>query len=177
MEQAVVPLIEARGLRFSYRPGEEVLKGISFAIHSGEFVAVTGPSGSGKSTLFYLLGCLLDKFEGDVLIRGQPTRRLSQNEKSWLRNREIGFVFQQFYLLPRATVLENILLPTQFPFDDSRPTPEDIHRARDISEKLGITSLLERNPQELSGGQQQRVAIARALLRKAKLYSGRRTHR
>lgn len=166
---AVVPLVEARGLRFSYRRGEEVLKGLSFSIYSGEFVAVTGPSGSGKSTLFYLLGCLLDKFEGDVLIKGQSTRSLGENEKSWLRNREIGFVFQQFYLLPRASVLENILLPTQFPFDESRASPEDIKRAYEIAAKLGITELLERNPQELSGGQQQRVAIARALLRKAQL--------
>ncbi|MEO5667927.1 MAG: ATP-binding cassette domain-containing protein [Bdellovibrionota bacterium] len=169
MENAVVPVVEARGLRFSYRPGEEILKGVSFKIHPGELVAVTGPSGSGKSTLFYLLGCLLDRFEGDVLVKGRSTRDLSQNEKAWLRNREIGFVFQQFYLLPRATVLENILLPTQFPFDDSRATPEDRARAAQIAEKLGITDLLDRSPQELSGGQQQRVAIARALLRKADL--------
>ena len=166
---AVVPLVEARNLRFSYRPGEEVLKGISFAIRPGELVAVTGPSGSGKSTLFYLLGCLLDRFEGEVLIKGQSTRELSQNDKAWLRNREIGFVFQQFYLLPRATVMDNILLPTQFPFDDSRPTEADRERARTIADKLGITDLLDRNPQELSGGQQQRVAIARALLRNAEL--------
>jgi macrolide transport system ATP-binding/permease protein len=168
-DDADVPLVEARNLRFSYRPGEEVLKGISFKIGAGEFVAVTGPSGSGKSTLFYLIGCLLDRFQGEVLFRGQATRTLSQNEKSWLRNREIGFVFQQFYLLPRATVLDNILLPTFFPFDDSHPTTEDRARAAEIAEKLGITELLDRNPQELSGGQQQRVAIARALLRRAQL--------
>ncbi len=166
---ANAPLVEVRNLKFAYRPGEMILKGISFAIHPGEFVAVTGPSGSGKSTLFYLLGCLLDKYQGEVLFRGMPTQAMLQNEKSWLRNREIGFVFQQFYLLPRATVLENILLPTYFPFDESKPTKEDRARAALIAEKLGITELLDRNPQELSGGQQQRVAIARALLRKAEL--------
>jgi macrolide transport system ATP-binding/permease protein len=168
-DDAADALIEVKDLRFSYRPGEEVLKGISFAIYPGDFVAVTGPSGSGKSTLFYLLGCLLDRFEGDVILKGESIRGLGPESKAWLRNREIGFVFQQFYLMPRATVLENILLPAQFPFDDSRPTPLDRARALEIAEKLGIVELLQRNPQELSGGQQQRVAIARALLRKAEL--------
>ncbi|HVJ63698.1 MAG TPA: ATP-binding cassette domain-containing protein [Bdellovibrionota bacterium] len=163
------PLIEVRDLKFYYRPGEWILKGISFAIHEGEFVAVTGPSGSGKSTLFYLLGCLLDKYKGQVYFRGDPTRSRSPNERAWLRNREIGFVFQQFYLLPRSTVMENILLPTYFPFDESKPSQEDRERVTAIAERLGIAHLLQRSPQELSGGQQQRVAIARALLRKAEL--------
>lgn len=164
-----VPLIEAKNLEFAYRAGEKILNGISFKIGMGEFVAVTGPSGSGKSTLFYLLGCLLDKYQGEVLLRGRPTKELDQNEKAWLRNQEIGFVFQQFYLLPRASVLDNILLPAYFPFDESVPTEADTVYAYTIADKLGITHLLNRNPQELSGGQQQRVAIARALLRKPKL--------
>lgn len=169
MAEENVPLIEARDLEFSYRAGEKILRGISFQIGCGELVAVTGPSGSGKSTLFYLLGCLLDKYSGDVVFRGQSTKALASNEKSWLRNREIGFVFQQFYLLPRATVRENILLPTYFPFDDSSPSATDRVQVEEIATKLGIAGLLDRNPQELSGGQQQRVAIARALLRRPQL--------
>lgn len=160
------PLIEAKNLKFSYRKSEKILKGVSFEIGKGEFVAVTGPSGSGKSTLFYLLGCLLDKYSGDVVFRGKSTKAMSPEEKSWLRNKEIGFVFQQFYLLPRASVRDNILLPTYFPFDDSKPSAEDLENVETIAENLGIKHLLERTPQELSGGQQQRVAIARALIRK-----------
>jgi macrolide transport system ATP-binding/permease protein len=159
------PLIEARELRFSYRVGEEILKGVSFKIHAGELVAVTGPSGSGKSTLFYLLGCLLDRYKGEVFYQGTPTRELDPSRRAWLRNQGVGFVFQQFYLLPRASVLDNILLPTFYPYDHSAPSPADRERALSLATKLGIEDLLERRPQELSGGQQQRVAIARALLR------------
>jgi macrolide transport system ATP-binding/permease protein len=158
-------LIEVKDLRFAYRNGEEVLRGLSFSVGRGELVALTGPSGSGKSTLFYLLGCLLDKYTGEISIQGRATKDLSAFEKSYLRNEEIGFVFQQFFLLPRATVLENILLPAYFPNDSSKPTAQDRAKAIEIARKLGFEELLDRKPQELSGGQQQRVAIARALLK------------
>src|ERR1039457_1663412 len=111
-------VIDVRNLIFSYFIGERevpVLKDVSFSIAKGDFVAIQGPSGSGKSTLFYVLGCLLRFKSGQVLINGKNVSRLSNSEMALLRNREIGFVFQQFHLLPRATVLENILLPTQYP--------------------------------------------------------------
>ncbi len=158
-------LIEVSNLRFSYRNGEEILRGLSFSIHKGELVALTGPSGSGKSTLFYLLGCLLDKYQGEISINGRGTHQLSAFEKSFLRNQEIGFVFQQFYLLPRASVLENILLPAYYPNENSKPSKPDRQRALEIIDRLGLSEFLDRTPQELSGGQQQRVAIARALLK------------
>jgi len=159
-------IVEVRNLRFSYSVNsEEILKGLSFSMAQGEMVALTGPSGSGKSTLFYLLGCLLERYQGEVIFKGQNTRSLHETEKAWLRNQGIGFVFQQFYLLPRASVLENILLPAYYPYDHSKPTKSDRARVDTIAKDLGIYELLHRKPQELSGGQQQRVAIARALLR------------
>jgi len=161
----VAAVVEVKNLSFSYRNGEPVLKNLSLSINEGDFIAVTGPSGSGKSTLFYLLGCLLDKYQGEILFQNRALRKLSENERALLRNQRIGFVFQQFYLLPRASVRENILLPTYYPFDDAHPVQADEDRALDIVKSLGIAELLDRGPQELSGGQQQRVAIARALMR------------
>lgn len=159
------PLIEVKDLKFSYREGEPVLRGVSFTIEKGDFVAVTGPSGSGKSTLFYLLGALVGRFEGDIALAGISHRRLSEKDKSILRNHHIGFVFQQFHLLSRATVLENVLLPTYYPFDSSRPSSADREKAADLLRRLDLADLMNRMPHELSGGQQQRVAIARALVR------------
>ncbi|MGE0764398.1 MAG: ATP-binding cassette domain-containing protein [Bdellovibrionales bacterium] len=158
-------LLETRNLGFSYKTGPPVLKGISFGIRHGEFVAITGPSGSGKSTLFYLLGALTSKFKGDIFFEGISYRTMSAEKAAVFRNQNIGFVFQQFYLLPRANVLDNILLPANYPFETSRPTLVDQERAKNLAHELGIEHLLERGPQQLSGGQQQRVAIARALLR------------
>ncbi len=158
-------ILEARNLKFSYKIGEPVLRSVSFVIEQGDFVAVTGPSGSGKSTLFYLLGALAENFDGEILFRGTNYQRMNAKEKSIFRNREIGFVFQQFHLLARATVLDNVLLPTYYPYDTSLPTHQDRERAMEILSHLGIEELAHRKPQELSGGQQQRVAIARALIR------------
>lgn len=158
-------LIDAANLRFSYRPGEWVLKNVSLQIEQGEMVAITGESGSGKSTLFYLLGALTDRYEGKIQIAGATLSELSPAERAQFRNQEIGFVFQQFFLLPRATARENILLPTYYPSPDSRPTAQDVARVEELAMRLGLRDLLERGPQEMSGGQQQRVAIARALMR------------
>lgn len=162
---AGAPLVEVKNLKFSYRKGENVLNNLSLTIGEGELVALTGPSGSGKSTLFYVLGCLLEKYEGEVLWSGRSLKKLSETERAFLRNQQIGFVFQQFYLLPRASVKDNILLPAYYPFENSAPNDDDKQRVLDIVKKLNIEDLLDRRPQELSGGQQQRVAIARALLR------------
>jgi macrolide transport system ATP-binding/permease protein len=158
-------LLEVRNVKFSYRKGEPVLRGVSFGIERGDFVAVTGPSGSGKSTLFYLLGALVSKFEGEIFFAGREHRQAGERECAILRNSYVGFVFQQFHLLARASVLENVLLPANYPYDTSRPTEADRARALEILNRLGLGDLTSRMPQELSGGQQQRVAIARALIR------------
>lgn len=158
-------LFEIRQLQFSYKVGEPVLKNVSFDVQQGDFVAVTGPSGSGKSTLFYLLGALTEKFNGDIFFEDYNYRQMTPKQKSILRNQSIGFVFQQFHLLPRATVLENVLLPTYYPYDNSQPTEKDREQALQILNQLGLSEFTHRKPQELSGGQQQRVAIARALIR------------
>lgn len=161
----MTPLFEVKELKFAYRKDEPVLRGVSFSLAEGDFAAVTGPSGSGKSTLFYLLGALVSRFEGEIFFRGKAHRDVSESDKAAFRNHEIGFVFQQFYLLRRATVLENVLLPTYYPYDTSRPTDADRRRALDLLSRLGLSELSARMPHELSGGQQQRVAIARALIR------------
>lgn len=161
--------IDVSNLTFCYRPDEPVLRNLTFAIAEGEMVAITGESGSGKSTLFYLLGLLATQYDGNIRFDGRPLQKLRPEEQAQLRNQAIGFIFQQFFLLPRATVLDNILLPTFYPFAHSQPTAADRSRAIQLAERLGIAELLNRKPQELSGGQQQRVAIARALMRDPKL--------
>lgn len=163
------------GVSFEYRSEDrsvQVLNDVSLAIRPGEFVAIRGPSGSGKSTLFYLLGCLLRPTSGKVWVNGQDVSRLDDETLAYVRNREIGFVFQQFHLIPRASVLENILLPAQYPWELKREPGEMERaeaRARELAAKLGIGDRLEHSPNQLSGGQQQRVAIARALMNDAPL--------
>jgi macrolide transport system ATP-binding/permease protein len=165
-------VLAARDLKFAYpplfpgAPETPILHGVSLDIRRGEFVAIQGPSGSGKSTLFYLLGCLLQPTSGSIQFSGAETTTLSADERAYLRNERIGFVFQQFHLLSRASVLENILLPARYPCE--RPDPRIDHykqRAKELASKLGLTEYLGRMPNQLSGGQQQRVAIARALLK------------
>lgn len=158
-------LIEVENVSFAYKAGEPVLRGVSFVVDQGDFVAVTGPSGSGKSTLFYLLGALASSYTGDITFQGKSLRLQTEREKAIFRNDQIGFVFQQFHLMSRATVLENVLLPAYYPFDTSRPGENDRRRAIEILNQLGLGDLVNRMPHQLSGGQQQRVAIARALIR------------
>jgi macrolide transport system ATP-binding/permease protein len=170
-------MIEVRNLSFSYRAdadggGEaprKVIQELDFTVERGDFVAIQGPSGSGKSTLFYILGCMLRPSEGSVLINGQDISRLSDDELAWVRNREIGFVFQQFHLLPRASVLENVLLPTRYPAEHAHPGRDRLAKARALLERLGLAPFAHRRPNQLSGGQQQRVAIARALMNDVEL--------
>lgn len=156
------PLIELRQATKTYQTGPEklhALKGVSLTIARGEFVAITGPSGSGKSTLMHILGLLDTLTHGTYLLDGQDVSRLSGSRQAEIRNREIGFVFQQFNLLPRATVLENVLLPAIY---DNSPPP--VARAREVIEMVGLGDHIRHRGNQLSGGQMQRVAIARALI-------------
>jgi len=142
------------------------LAGVDLRIGAGEFVAVTGPSGSGKSSLLNILGCLDHPSSGRYLVEGRDVATLDDEASSDIRNRRIGFVFQSFHLLPRLTVLENVLLPLRF----HRAPPADAPgRARALLERVGLGERGDHRPGELSGGQMQRAAIARALLLKPAL--------
>ena len=137
------------------------LAGVDLRIGAGEFVAITGPSGSGKSSLLNILGCLDHPSSGRYLIEGRDVAGFDDEAASHLRNRRIGFVFQSFHLLPRLTVLENVLLPLRF----HREPPAGIHdRALALLDRVGLGGRRDHRPGELSGGQMQRAAIARALL-------------
>lgn len=163
-------MIQVTNLRKVYHMGEievPALRGVSFAIQRGEFVAIMGPSGSGKSTLMNLLGCLDTPDEGHYILDGLPVERLDRNLLSAVRNRKIGFVFQQFNLLPRQTALENVALPLVYLGGVS--SDERLQRAQEALELVGLGDRLDHRPRELSGGQQQRVAIARALVTKPAL--------
>ena len=144
--------------------GEDVhaLRGISFSISEGEFVSIMGTSGSGKSTLLNILGCLDTPSAGDYIIDGVSIKNLSKNELSTLRNRKIGFVFQNYNLLARTTAVENVELPLFY--NNEVPAKERRDRAVAALKLVGLESRMEHMPNQLSGGQQQRVAIARALV-------------
>ncbi|MES3039395.1 MAG: ABC transporter permease [Bdellovibrionota bacterium] len=165
------PLIEVRDLHFSYRTGADqsvpILHGLNFDIYPGEFVAIQGPSGSGKSTLLYLLGCMSPIQKGKVVIGDVDVSRLSEDELAIFRNENLGFVFQQFHLLPKASVLDNILLSAHYPIEKPKDLNAATEKAVLLATRLGLQDRLNHGPQELSGGQQQRVAIARALLNEA----------
>ena len=158
------PLIAVRRLTKTYHLGEtsvRALRGVSLDIFPGEFVAVMGPSGSGKSTLMNLLGCLDTPTSGEYVLAGVPVSRLTPDQLADVRNHRIGFVFQGFNLLSRATALKNVALPMVYAGLDRA---EQESRARRALQLVGLGARLHHKPVQLSGGQQQRVAIARALV-------------
>ncbi len=160
-------MFEIKDLTFSYRLAEAevaVLKSLNFKVLPGEFVAIQGPSGSGKSTLFYILGFLLKPTSGSILFDGLDITKLSAADLTVLRNQKIGFIFQQFHLLSKANVLDNILLPTCYPSETSSRERRHEEKARRLAAEVGLGTHLAHSPNQLSGGQQQRVAIARALM-------------
>ena len=159
------PLISVRGLTKTYAVGEievRALRGISIEIARGQFVALTGPSGSGKSTFMHLAGCLDRPTSGVYELNGRDVSRLSKRDLSVVRNREIGFVFQGFNLLPRTSAIENVELPMLY--GSPVPAKERHQRAAAALAAVGLGNRLDHHPNQLSGGQQQRVAIARALV-------------
>lgn len=157
-------LIEIRHIRKSYEMGEETihaLKDVSITIEKNEYVAIMGPSGSGKSTLMNILGCLDTPSEGEYLLNDQLVSTMNDDELAGVRNKEIGFVFQTFNLLPRSSALENVALPLLYAglSKDGR-----LEKASRTLESVGLGNRMDHKPNELSGGQRQRVAIARALV-------------
>src|ERR1700743_1730700 len=158
------PIIELEEIRKSYYMGRNelnVLKGINLKIMKNEYVALMGPSGSGKSTLMTILGCLDTVTAGRYILNGQDVSKMPDDSLADVRNVEIGFVFQQFNLLPRLTAAENVALPLVYA---GIPRRQRLERAMAVLEKVSLTDRSHHKPNELSGGQCQRVAIARALI-------------
>ena len=158
------PLIRARALRKTYHVGDQVvhaLDGLDLDIGTNEYVALMGPSGSGKSTLMNMLGCLDSPTSGTYSLNGQDVSRLEDDALADIRNREIGFVFQTFNLLPRYTALENVALPMVYA---GHSKAERISRAEEVLRQVGLVDRMDHRPNELSGGQRQRVAVGRALV-------------
>jgi putative ABC transport system ATP-binding protein len=157
-------VIRAAGLARRYAMGGETihaLRGVSLTVDAGEYVAIMGPSGSGKSTLMNLLGCLDTADEGEYWLRGQLVSRMSSRQLALTRNRDVGFVFQSFALLPRATALQNVELPLVYAHV---PRRERVRRSLEALQSVGLSDRASHRPTELSGGQRQRVAVARALV-------------
>jgi putative ABC transport system ATP-binding protein len=165
-------MISLKNVTKDYPMGEVVfhaLRGIDLEIAAREFVAITGPSGSGKSTLLHLIGALHRPTSGQVLLDGEDLGTLSRDRLAQIRNKKIGFIFQQFYLLPRATALQNVELPLKYA---GVPAKEQRKRALECLEKVGLLERARHEPTQLSGGESQRVAIARALVNNPPLLLG-----
>ena len=158
------PLIQMKGINKYYQMGENilhVLKDIDLTIHSGEFVSIMGPSGSGKSTLINVLGFLDNDFAGEYLFQGQTVTHRTDKQISELRNRRVGFIFQDFNLIENMSIFENVALPLIYNgYSSHKARP----RVQETLDKMGIGKKIDVKPYELSGGQRQRVAIARALV-------------
>lgn len=157
-------LIETKGIWKTYIVGTETvhaLSGVDLMVHKGEYMAIMGPSGSGKSTLMNLIGCLDTPSQGQYHLNGRLVSSMNDDELALIRNKEIGFVFQTFNLLPRASALHNVELPLIY---NGTPAEERLERAKEALTKVGLGDRMNHKPNELSGGQRQRVAIARALI-------------
>ena len=160
------PLIKITNIKRDFVLGNEivyVLKGIDLEINKGEYVALMGPSGSGKSTLMNLLGCLDTPTSGSYILNGKDVSKMHDDELAEIRNKEIGFVFQTFNLLPRTTALDNVALPMIYA---GYSKSERIIRAEEVLNQVGLADRMDHQPNQLSGGQRQRVAVARALVNK-----------
>lgn len=158
------PLITVEGITKIYQVGEQevrALNGVDVTIHRGEYVALMGPSGSGKSTLMNVLGCLDTPTDGSYVLNGKAVDSLTEDELAEIRNKEIGFVFQTFNLLPRYSSLENVALPMIY---GGFTKVERNQRGQEVLRQVGLGDRMDHKPNELSGGQRQRVAVARALV-------------
>lgn len=161
-----MPFLELRNIYKTYYIGDidvPVLKGVSMSVSQGELVALMGASGSGKSTLMNILGCLDRPTSGEYLLEGQEISSLSSDQRASLRNRRIGFVFQNFNLLPRTSAIDNVMMPLSYS-PEHLPERQARQKAEEMLGLLGLSDRLTYEPSKLSGGQQQRVAIARALV-------------
>ena len=159
-------IIDIKGIIRNFPLGNEtvkVLKGIDLIIEKGEYVALMGPSGSGKSTLMNLLGCLDTPTDGNYFLNGKDVSRMSDNQLAEIRNKEIGFVFQTFNLMPRTTALDNVALPMVYA---GYSQSERKKRAEEVLTEVGLADRMDHEPNQLSGGQRQRVAVGRALVNK-----------
>lgn len=157
-------LIETKGIWKTYQVGAETvhaLSGVDLTVRKGEYMAIMGPSGSGKSTLMNLIGCLDTPSQGQYHLNGRLVSTMNDDELALIRNKEIGFVFQTFNLLARASALHNVELPLIY---SGTPADERLERAKDVLVKVGLGDRMNHKPNELSGGQRQKVAIARALI-------------
>jgi putative ABC transport system ATP-binding protein len=159
-------IIRIENLTRWYRIGDETVKalnGVNLSINKNEYVALMGPSGSGKSTIMNIIGCLDTPTSGSYYLNGPDVAKLSDNQLAEIRNKEIGFVFQTFNLLPRYTALDNVALPLVYA---GMPKEKRNARAKDVLQQVGLGDRMTHKPNELSGGQRQRVAVARALVNK-----------